>query len=86
MLVFATVVYIVLYVCLFYVQGIYKDLIIGVTFPFLFGTFFYFVSEIDRYNKEISECDNEIFNLGKELYVNGNLDECYIAEFKKQIK
>ena len=54
MLVFATVVYIVLYVCLFYVQGIYKDLIIGVTFPFLFGTFFYFVSEIDRYNKEIS--------------------------------
>lgn len=86
MLVVATVVYIVLYVCLFYVQGIYKDLIIGVIFPFLFGAFFYFISEIDRYNKEISECDNEIFNLGKELYVNGNLDECNLAEFKKQIK
>ena len=57
-----------------------------IIFPFLFGAFFYFISEIDRYNKEISECDNEIFNLGKELYVNGNLDECNLAEFKKQIK
>ena len=78
--------YILVYAALFYIkQEFFENLIIGAIMPFLFSTLFYFANEIDSYKKEVKECDNEIFNLGKVLYANGNLDKDYIKEFEKQI-
>lgn len=83
----AMIVYLLIYLALFVVKQVFfENLIIGAIFPFLFGAFFYFADEVDGYRKEISECNNEIFNIGRELYASGNLDESYKKEFENQIK
>ena len=83
----AMIVYLLIYLALFFVkQAFYENLIIGAIFPFLFGAFFYFAAEVDGYRKEISECNNEIFNIGRKLYASGNLNEWYKKDFEELIK
>lgn len=81
-----TIVYLLVYVALFFIkQEFLIDLSIGAIFPFLFSALFYFASEIDNYKKEVKECESEVYNLGKRLYANGNLDKRYVEEFENQI-